>query len=140
MKGDRANPTGLIFPGRDSGKAHQKNGINRVAQEIADKMALAPSPAWACFKTWGTEETTFQREVIECALAHRIGNDETEAAYQRGDTLKSATNRRLRDVWHLAYVGNELTLFRGWRGAPKLQILAERRRERCFPTVVEYRF
>ena len=88
MKGDRANPTGLIFPGRDSGKAHQKNGINRVAQEIADKMALAPSPAWACFKTWGTEETTFQREVIECALAHRIGNDETEAAYQRGDMLK----------------------------------------------------
>jgi hypothetical protein len=27
-----------------------------------------------------------------------------------------------------------------WRGAPKLQILAERRRERRFPTVVEYRF
>jgi len=28
----------------------------------------------------------------------------------------------------------------GWRGASKLQILAERRRERRFPTVVEYRF
>jgi hypothetical protein len=93
MKGDRANPTGLIFPGRDSGKAHQKNGINRVAPEIADKMgagaAAAHGAARACFKTWGTEETTFQREVIECALA---------------------------------------------------QILAERRRERRFPTVVEYRF
>jgi hypothetical protein len=28
----------------------------------------------------------------------------------------------------------------GWREPPKLQILTERRRERRFPTVVEYRF
>jgi hypothetical protein len=28
----------------------------------------------------------------------------------------------------------------GWREPPKLQILTERRRERRFPTMVEYRF
>jgi hypothetical protein len=46
----------------------------------------------ACFQDLGTEDTTFQREVIECALAHRIGSDETEAAYQRGDLLKKRTD------------------------------------------------
>jgi hypothetical protein len=52
-----------------SGKEHQhqKNGINRAAQEIADKMdagaITAHGTCRACFRTWGCEKTTFQREL-----------------------------------------------------------------------------
>ena len=46
--------------------------------------------------TWAAERTNYQREVIEAALAHVIG-DKTEAAYQRGDLLEK--RRRLMDAW-----------------------------------------
>jgi integrase len=92
MKGNNANPTGLIFPGRNSDEAIQKNGLNRVAQEIAAKMGTAAVTAHgtcrACFRTWGGEKTTFQRELLEVALAHSVGDNETERAYQRGDLLE----------------------------------------------------
>jgi integrase len=38
------------------------------------------------FRDWAGETTTFQREVIEHALAHQLA-DASEAAYQRGDLL-----------------------------------------------------
>ena len=50
----------------------------------------------ATFRTWATRSTNYQREVIEAALAHVIG-DKTEAAYQRGDLLEK--RRRLMDAW-----------------------------------------
>jgi hypothetical protein len=92
MKGNNIKPTGLIFPGRDSGEAIQKNGLNRVAQEVAAKMGAGEVTAHgtcrACFRTWGGEKTTFQRELLEVALAHSLGDNETERAYQRGDLLE----------------------------------------------------
>jgi integrase len=48
------------------------------------------------FRDWAGEETTFQREVIEMAMAHAIG-DETEEAYARGDLFKK--RRDLMDAW-----------------------------------------
>ena len=50
----------------------------------------------ATFRTWAAERTNFQREVIEAALAHIVG-DETERAYQRGDALDK--RRRLMAAW-----------------------------------------
>jgi integrase len=50
----------------------------------------------ASFRTWAAEGTNFQREVVEAALAHIVG-DETERAYQRGDALEK--RRRLMDSW-----------------------------------------
>lgn len=48
------------------------------------------------FRTWVSEETTFQREVAEAALGHVIG-DKVEAAYQRGDLFKK--RRALMAAW-----------------------------------------
>jgi integrase len=50
----------------------------------------------ATFRTWAAERTHVQREVIEAALAHVIG-DRTEAAYQRGDLLDK--RRALMKTW-----------------------------------------
>jgi integrase len=51
----------------------------------------------ATFKTWASECTRFEKDVVEAALAHRLGDNETEAAYQRGDLL--AKRQRLMKAW-----------------------------------------
>jgi integrase len=55
---------------------------------------------WA-FRDWCAEETEFQREVAEAALAHIVG-DKVEAAYRRGDALQK--RRALMSAW-AAYCG-----------------------------------
>lgn len=48
------------------------------------------------FRDWVAEETHFQREVAEAALAHTVG-DSVERAYRRGDAL--AKRRELMKAW-----------------------------------------
>ena len=48
------------------------------------------------FRTWAGETTAFPREVIEHALAHRIG-DAVEQAYSRGDLFQK--RRALMEAW-----------------------------------------
>jgi integrase len=48
------------------------------------------------FRDWAGETTSFPREVIEAALAHRL-KDKTEAAYARGDLFEK--RRKLMETW-----------------------------------------
>lgn len=48
------------------------------------------------FRDWTSEETNFQRETAEAALAHALG-DSTERAYRRGDALEK--RRALMTAW-----------------------------------------
>ncbi len=48
------------------------------------------------FRDWVAEQTNYQRELAEAALAHILG-DKTEAAYQRGDMLEKRAE--LMQVW-----------------------------------------
>jgi len=50
----------------------------------------------ATFKTWGSERSNFQNEIIEAALAHAIGG-KVEQAYMRGDLFEK--RRRLMQQW-----------------------------------------
>jgi integrase len=50
----------------------------------------------ATFKTWASERTSFQNEIVEAALAHIIG-DKVEQAYRRGDLFEK--RRRLMQQW-----------------------------------------
>jgi integrase len=50
----------------------------------------------SAFRDWAGNETSFQREVAEAALAHVIG-DNAEQAYRRSDAL--AKRRKLMDTW-----------------------------------------
>jgi hypothetical protein len=48
------------------------------------------------FRDWAGDETVFDREIAELALAHKVG-DEVEQAYRRGTALKK--RRNLMDLW-----------------------------------------
>ena len=48
------------------------------------------------FRDWAGETTSFPREVIEAALAHRL-KDKAEAAYARGDLFDK--RRKLMEAW-----------------------------------------
>jgi len=50
----------------------------------------------ASFKTWASDQTLFQNEVIEASLAHAVGG-KVEQAYQRGSMFEK--RRRLMDAW-----------------------------------------
>ena len=50
----------------------------------------------SAFRDWAAESTPYEREVVEMALAHSIG-DKVEAAYRRGDLLEK--RRRLMEDW-----------------------------------------
>ncbi len=57
---------------------------------------IVPHGFRSTFRTWGSEKTSFAREVLEKALAHTVG-DETERAYDRGDLFDK--RRKLMDAW-----------------------------------------
>ena len=50
----------------------------------------------ATFKTWASERTSFQNEIVEASLAHTIGG-KVEQAYMRGDMFEK--RRRLMQKW-----------------------------------------
>jgi hypothetical protein len=52
--------------------------------------------ARSSFRDWAGDKTRAQREVIEAALAHAVG-DRTEQAYRRGDAFDK--RRKLMDQW-----------------------------------------
>ncbi len=60
----------------------------------------------SAFRDWVAEETAFQREVAEAALAHAVG-DTVERAYRRGDALDK--RRKLMDAWQ-AFCENDKKL------------------------------
>ena len=48
------------------------------------------------FRDWAGDKTTFPRDVIEFALAHKVG-DAAEQSYRRGSALEQ--RRKLMDAW-----------------------------------------
>jgi integrase len=50
----------------------------------------------ATFKTWASERTSIQNEIVEAALAHILG-DKVQQAYRRGDMFEK--RRRLMQQW-----------------------------------------
>jgi hypothetical protein len=54
------------------------------------------------FKTWAQEQTDFENEVSEMALAHTISN-KAEAAYARSNYLEK--RKKMMEDWSL-YLGN----------------------------------
>jgi integrase len=72
---------------------------NQALHNLLERMGrdeVTPHGFRSTFRDWCGERTSFPREVAEQALAHAIEN-ETEAAYRRGDALEK--RRRLMDTW-----------------------------------------
>jgi integrase len=93
------------FRASDSDDAFIFPGVrNRRLSEMATAMLLrrmghsdiTTHGFRSSFRDWAGEASSFQREVVEAALAHTVG-DATERAYRRGDALEK--RRRLMEAW-----------------------------------------
>jgi integrase len=85
----------LLFP-NSVGKALSENAMRKYLQEEMGHVGMTVHGFRSTFKDWARERTNFEREVVEAALSHVIG-DKTEAAYARGDVLDK--RRKLMDAW-----------------------------------------
>ncbi|APG08147.1 hypothetical protein BKD09_07385 [Bradyrhizobium japonicum] len=99
-----------VFAGQWS-KDHLKPlGHNAVLHALkAVYPAITTHGCRSSFRDWAGDETQFERDIAEMALAHKVG-DETELAYRRGNALKK--RRRLLEAWgrYLAKGSNIVTL------------------------------
>jgi integrase len=85
----------FVFPGRKS-KTPLSNMAFLMLLRRMGRGDLTAHGFRATFKTWASQRTSFQNEIVEASLAHVIG-DKVEQAYLRGDLF--AKRRRLMDAW-----------------------------------------
>ncbi len=86
-----AEPGALVFPGASGRKPISDVALAKLLPADATCHGFR-----SAFRTWAGETTGYPREVIEMALAHRLG-DAVEQAYARGDLFQK--RRRLMADW-----------------------------------------
>jgi len=84
----------FVFPHPDTLKPLSVNAPRALLKRMGLDVTLHGFRA--TFKSWATDNTNFQREVIELALAHKIGN-EVEASYLRTSAVEK--RRALMEQW-----------------------------------------
>jgi integrase len=85
----------FVFPGRKPGMPLSNMAFLMLLRRLG-LGSLTAHGFRATFKTWASERTSFQNEIVEAALAHVIGN-KVEQAYRRGDLFEK--RRRLMQQW-----------------------------------------
>lgn len=94
------NRSGLLFEGNKRGKPISEMTMTKLLRD-AD-LNWVPHGFRSSFREWVSEETTFDGETAEQALAHVIAN-KTEAAYRRGNQLEK--RRLMMTAWNDYCVG-----------------------------------
>ena len=95
LKSGEAGPVGPVFCGQLAGKGLSNMALLAVLRRMG-RDDLTSHGFRSSFRDWAAEETEFQSEVVEMALAHAIGS-KVEAAYRRGDLFQK--RRDLMDRW-----------------------------------------
>lgn len=93
-------PHRLVFPAQRGGKLS-----NMAMSMLLRRMGIEGVTVHgfrSSFRDWAGEETNFERETVEMALAHTIGN-KAERAYRRGRAL--AKRRALMEAWEAYCLG-----------------------------------
>jgi integrase len=85
----------FVFPGGKTGKPLSNMAFLMLLRRMG-RADLTAHGFRATFKTWASERTSFQNEIVETALAHVVGN-KVEQAYRRGDLFEK--RRRLMQQW-----------------------------------------
>jgi integrase len=85
----------FVFPGGKTGKPLSNMAFLMLLRRM-DRGDLTAHGFRATFKTWASERTSFQNEIVEASLAHVIGGKLWEA-YMRGDLFEK--RRRLMAQW-----------------------------------------
>ena len=100
---------GFVFPGGRTGAPLSNMAFLMLLRRMG-RGDLTAHGFRATFKTWASERTSFQNEIVETVLAHVIGG-KVEQAYRRGDLFEK--RRRLMQQWAtyctLAPAGDGLT-------------------------------
>jgi integrase len=86
---------GFVFPGGKAGKPLSNMAFLMLLRRMK-RDDLTAHGFRATFKTWASERTSFQNEIVEAALAHVVGS-KVEQAYRRGDLFEK--RRRLMQQW-----------------------------------------
>ena len=85
----------FVFPGSKAGKPLSNMAFLMLLRRMG-RGDLTAHGFRATFKTWASERTSFQNEIVEASLAHTIGG-KVEQAYMRGDLFEK--RRRLMQQW-----------------------------------------
>lgn len=84
----------LVFPGTRHGKPMSDMTLTKICRDA--EIDAVPHGFRSSFRDWVSEETDFDRDVAEMALAHTIANP-VEAAYRRGKLLQK--RGKLMNLW-----------------------------------------
>lgn len=84
----------LVFPGARYGKPLSDMTLTKICRDL--EIPAVPHGFRSSFRDWVAEETDFDGDVAEMALAHTIEN-KVEAAYRRGNLLEK--RRALMNAW-----------------------------------------
>jgi len=85
----------FLFPGLKRGRPLSDMAMLVLLKCLA-RRDLTVHGFRSTFRDWAADRTNFQREVVEMALAHRVGS-EAELAYRRSDFFER--RRRLMAAW-----------------------------------------
>jgi integrase len=99
-------PGGCVFPGRSSKSLGGRTLRTFLERRFPELAGLQPHGTRSALKTWATA-TAHRREIIETALAHRVG-DAVEAAYLNAEApeIRAARVALYRD-WSAFLTGQE---------------------------------
>jgi len=86
---------GFVFPGLKAGTPLSNMAFLMLLRRMG-RADLTAHGFRATFKTWASERTPFQNEIVEASLAHVTGS-KVEQAYMRGDLFEK--RRRLMQQW-----------------------------------------
>ena len=97
MQAARTSDAGeaFVFPGGKAGKPLSNLAMLMLMRRMG-RADLTTHGFRATFKTWASERTSFQNEIVEASLAHVVGG-KVEQAYMRGDLFEK--RRRLIYAW-----------------------------------------
>jgi integrase len=93
--GQSDDDNAFVFPGLQPGKPLSNTAFLMLMRRMGHG-DLTAHGFRATFKTWASERTSLQNEIVETALAHTIGG-KVEQAYMRGDLFEK--RRRLMQQW-----------------------------------------
>ena len=93
-QGYREARSELVFPGQRGGKTLSDMTLTKICRDM--EVPAVPHGFRSSFRDWVAEETDFDGDIAEMALAHAIGN-KVEAAYRRGNLLEK--RKALMEAW-----------------------------------------
>ena len=97
----------LVFQGANPRKPMSDMTLIKLLRDMGE--TATAHGFRSSFRDWVSEETSFQGELAEAALAHAI-RDKTEAAYRRGNLLEK--RRKLMDAWAAHCDGDKARVIR----------------------------